>query len=204
MEVGVPCDFFGEDHFAVDHGSGFAVGTAQVEPDPAAVQVSAQGLSGGFCGGSIFVRGVADFHGVAVNVAHHFGVELAFAVLQVVDRLHGIGNALIAGDGHFVAAIDPEHGLDETFHVAQVRLEFTFVCVAEKDRFIDACALIVPFHHDLHVHGLAGSLHGCLKSAVPEYCRHKVGVKTRHNARFCIFCDFCHHGLFLLMTVVLC
>ncbi len=40
---GIPQDLLAEDDLAVDHGGGFAVAGAQVEADPAAAQVAADG-----------------------------------------------------------------------------------------------------------------------------------------------------------------
>ena len=42
LEIRVPGDLLGEDHLAVDDRGALAVGAAEIEPDPAAVEVAAE------------------------------------------------------------------------------------------------------------------------------------------------------------------
>ena len=43
LEIWIPGDFLAEDHVAVDHSGGFAVGSAEIETDPAAIEMAAEG-----------------------------------------------------------------------------------------------------------------------------------------------------------------
>ena len=42
LEIRIPFDLLGENNFSVDHGGGFAITSAQVKADPAAIQMAAQ------------------------------------------------------------------------------------------------------------------------------------------------------------------
>ena len=51
LEIRIPSDFFGEDHLAVDQRGAFAVGTAEVEADAAAIEIASEGHHGVVGGG---------------------------------------------------------------------------------------------------------------------------------------------------------
>ncbi len=77
----LPDDLFAEDRLAIHHRADLAVGCAQVEADPAAVQVAAEGFAG--LAGRRHFRRIAgdDREGLLVDLlAHEEVVELALAL----------------------------------------------------------------------------------------------------------------------------
>ena len=150
LEIGIPDHLFCMHDFAVDHRRAFAVGTAQVETDTAALKIAAEFDRDLFLRSGIGVSAGFDLKFTAVNAfTHNLIVEGARAV-----RLVGLGDCVVndfaAGDDDLVAALDPQQGLDDAFNDADV---FFIVAgaVLENTGLVNGGVALVSFNADNEV-----------------------------------------------------
>ena len=95
FDGGSPRDFVAEDHFAIDHGGALAVAGAEIEADPAAIQMAAERSGGLALGGAGVVGDTLERHRAAVDAV---GDEL---VIEGARARRGVDRAeiLAIGDG---------------------------------------------------------------------------------------------------------
>ena len=147
LEIRVPDDLLAVDGFAVLDRRAFAVGAAEVEADPAAVEVAAE-LHADLLARRSRVIGAAFDGEVAVvdGAPHHLVVESAFAVGRVEAGQPG-GDLRAAADGDFPAAARPEQELHDALDVAQV--ERIVGLLFRQDRGVEARhGAVGPFEAD--------------------------------------------------------
>ena len=167
VDFGEPHHFLGEHRLAVDDGGHLPVGAAGVEADAAAVQVAADGLGVAALLGHLVAGD--DLKGVLVHVGHVVPVEGLAAGGGIVD-VHPVRQLLAPGQIHPEAAVHPQHGLDDPFHI---------IFVGGGKGGI-AVHLHVPHRH-LAVGAFHGHVQGLVRpgqeSAVELGQRNKAGVQ---------------------------
>ena len=176
LEIRVPHDFFGENHFPVDHGGALAVGAAQVKADAVAVQIAAQRHGAG-----IFLR--QFLHGYllhlnrgAVNLlADEVPVKLTDAALAVAGGQH-VRNGVITGNKDDVAALLPQQEFHDAFHIGFIQGN-VFSGMGEKLAGPAEAGPVIAGQGDIHLMGgRIGSSFG-FKCLIPKNGRHKAGVQ---------------------------
>ena len=144
LGLGEPDDLLAVDAFAVDDGGYFAVASARIKADAAAVQVAADGRGGVLAGRGLGGRGgIAYLKGMLINVRHEIRVKGARATLAVL-RLHTLVYGFAARDGHAEAAVYPQHALDHAFHHAQAQR--VVLALREDAHVMRSHQAVVAFH----------------------------------------------------------
>ena len=163
----VPFDLLAEQDFAVHERRDLAIAGAQVEADPAAVEMPAKRSHGGFPLGQFVAFHAHDLEGMAVDfVAHNVGVEAAGRRVAIV-RLEPVHEALRPGDVNAPRAARPEQEFDEAFDVDGIGGQVVVV-VRQRlgDRAVDRAVGL--FESDADVGCRARFIAGAQKSAIGQ------------------------------------
>jgi hypothetical protein len=178
LEIRIPDDFLGKHHLAIDHRRTFAVGPAEVEADPAAVQIAAEG-HGAFVGCGQLVRGHRLDHDMFAEnlMADEFPIERTGTGLGV-DLAQRGGHVRSAGQEQAAAALLPEQKLEEALDVfdrqrVSARTAGENAVGETEDRAVGAA------EGHLNRAGTAIGGHFRAVGAVPQHGGHESRVKHR-------------------------
>ncbi len=118
LRIRIPNDFLAENHFSINDGGRLAIAAAQIEANPATVQVTAQRRGGGAGGRN--VPSDNDFEGPLVNpVAHDIGVEFARCVFLEMPA-QGLANRVRAIPINTVTAPAPQQKFYNALDVSEI------------------------------------------------------------------------------------
>ena len=176
LEVGIPDHLVGEDHLAVHHRRALAVGAAEVEADPAAVEVAAEGLLGLAHGWELLHRLDPD-RLPEHAAAHEVAVEGAEALLGVGLREHA-RDGIAALDQDRAAALLPQQELDQPLDVLAVERGVRRGR-GQDARLVGERGPVLPDERDPQVHGAPRGAHPRVVRAVPQDGGKEVGVENR-------------------------
>ena len=120
LKIGIPLDLFRENHFAIDHGSCFAVAAPKVEPDPASVQMPSD-RPRAFAGrGQCIERHANHFERLPVGSFSHEG-EIEFSrSAWGIQRGDGGGNARFPTEKDPASAALPEEKLRQPLDIEEI------------------------------------------------------------------------------------
>ena len=126
MVVGVavfarlPHDFFAEDGFSINHRGDFSIRSAEVESDPAAVEVTAERFCGFFFCRNLCGCAGDDGEGALVDVLSHELVVECAGACGGVTLCEVFGDAFGPADIYAPAAALPEQEFQEAFGVFEI------------------------------------------------------------------------------------
>ena len=180
LEVGVPDHLVREHHLAVDHGGALAVGAAEVEADPAAVEVASEGLRRLAHGRELLRR--LDPDRLPEHAAtHQVPVERAEALLPVRGGEHA-RHRVAALDQDRAAALLPEQELDQPLDVLAVERGVRRGR-GQDARLVGERGPVPADERYPQVHGAPRGAHPRVVRAVPQHGGKEVGVENRAVAR---------------------
>jgi hypothetical protein len=109
LEIGIPLDLLGEDHFAVDQSGALAIRAAEVEPDPTAAKVAPQRQVRGALGWETRLVDDRERQGALEKFADKVSVKRADAAGDILTAKRlGQGGRQRAAEQYFVAAAGPQ------------------------------------------------------------------------------------------------
>ena len=178
LEIRVPDDLLAVDGFPVFDRRAFAVGAAEVEADPAAVEVAAEFDADLPGGGGRLERAVLDRELPVVDPpAHHVVIEGAFAAggVGAPERVTDPG---AAADGEFPAAPRPEQEFDDPLDVAEVEFEVLFR-IRLNHRVEAGTGAVGALQHEREFDRCAGRRRQTAEFAVPQRGGHEARIEFR-------------------------
>ena len=168
------------DSFAVDDSGAFAVGTAQVETDPAAFKIAAEFDGDLLFGGGIGESAGSDLKFSAVDAfTPDLIIKCPFAFFAVNFAEVG-GDQRSSGDGDGCTAESPEHEFDDTLDVTEVQVEI-FRSVGKNFAVKTGNRTIGTFQGDGNINGTVRSGGGFAELPVPESGGDELGIKFRSD-----------------------
>ncbi len=180
---GVPGDLLAEDGLPIHDGAHLAVARAEVEPDAAAVQVTAE-RPGLLVGGRHAVgRGGLDDELPVIGGRHQVGVETPAAPPRV-RFLQELGHFRGTADDDLIPAPHPEQRLDQAFGIPEPGFE-QGVRPGKHGRFEPAQRAVGPLETDDQRHGSRRRDGGLPEGPVPEHGGRETGMKAGYDGRPC-------------------
>src|SRR5579871_1343320 len=176
LPAGIPGYFLAEDHFAIDQRRALSIAGAQIEADPAAVQVPSQRCHGFSLTRQAVKLYMFDDHGPPVYaLAHELEIERAAARLRI-DTTQVCRDTRIAANRDAIAALLPQQEFQQPFGVPLVPSGIlAFMRQHRRPKYRRRA--VRAFERDAERRGLTALFGLRLERAIPQRCRHEFRIQ---------------------------